>query len=221
MFPDKTPNRWERMTHHVPGTWLPEDLKQRYEKLEHEVLMIVSGHYEFPELWKKVDVAALHQERPAVLDNRKKGLLWTDEEHRIYFFYMIDCFSGLKHVSKGDWKGIVTQFVVSRTPSQVASHAQKYFLRQNTSETSKKRKSIHDITTKESDQNSLSLPHFNKKHNSVPCLDNDTLPAQNWLPPLHICEHRQHELQRASHQPHAEMLQNDSSNNSPKQMARY
>ncbi|OIW18059.1 hypothetical protein TanjilG_19291 [Lupinus angustifolius] len=66
--------------------------------------------------------------------------------------------------TQGDWKGIATEFVVSRTPSQVASHAQKYFLRQNTKKDDRERKSIHDITTGESDQTSVSLPRFNKKN---------------------------------------------------------
>lgn len=46
---------------------------------------------------------------------------------------------------KGDWRSISRAFVVSRTPTQVASHAQKYFIRLNSS--SKKgrtRTSIHD-----------------------------------------------------------------------------
>ncbi|CAL0319483.1 unnamed protein product [Lupinus luteus] len=50
MFPYNTPNRWEKMTHHVPGNWSSKDLRQRYEKLEHEVFTIVSSQYEFPEL---------------------------------------------------------------------------------------------------------------------------------------------------------------------------
>ena len=37
--------------------------------------------------------------------------------------------------------------MVTRTPTQVASHAQKYFLRQNSVKKERKRSSIHDITT--------------------------------------------------------------------------
>lgn len=40
--------------------------------------------------------------------------------------------------------------VVTRTPTQVASHAQKYFLRQNSVKKERKRSSIHDITTVDS-----------------------------------------------------------------------
>lgn len=37
--------------------------------------------------------------------------------------------------------------MISKTPTQVASHAQKYFLRQNLVGKDKRRPSIHDITT--------------------------------------------------------------------------
>ena len=55
---------------------------------------------------------------------------------------------GLKRYGKGDWRSISRNVVVTRTPTQVASHAQKYFLRQNSVKKEiRKRSSIHDITT--------------------------------------------------------------------------
>lgn len=54
---------------------------------------------------------------------------------------------GLKKYGKGDWRNISRNFVVSRTPTQVASHAQKYFIRQLSGGKDKRRASIHDITT--------------------------------------------------------------------------
>jgi SHAQKYF class myb-like DNA-binding protein len=52
------------------------------------------------------------------------GVPWTEEEHRRFLL-------GLQKLGKGDWRGISHNFVVSRTPTQVASHAQKYFIRQS------------------------------------------------------------------------------------------
>lgn len=54
---------------------------------------------------------------------------------------------GLKKYGKGDWRNISRNFVVTRTPTQVASHAQKYFIRQLSGGKDKRRASIHDITT--------------------------------------------------------------------------
>jgi SHAQKYF class myb-like DNA-binding protein len=50
------------------------------------------------------------------------GRKWTNEEH-------IQFLRGLEKFGKGNWKAISREFVTSRTPTQVASHAQKYFLR--------------------------------------------------------------------------------------------
>ncbi|VAH38875.1 unnamed protein product [Triticum turgidum subsp. durum] len=48
---------------------------------------------------------------------------------------------------KGDWRSISRNFVISRTPTQVASHAQKYFIRLNSMNRERRRSSIHDITS--------------------------------------------------------------------------
>lgn len=53
---------------------------------------------------------------------------------------------GLDKYGKGDWRSISRNFVVSRTPTQVASHAQKYFIRLNSMNKDRRRSSIHDIT---------------------------------------------------------------------------
>lgn len=45
---------------------------------------------------------------------------------------------GLKKHGKGDWRNISRNYVISRTPTQVARHAQKYFhLMQLSAESSK------------------------------------------------------------------------------------
>ncbi|CAL9132913.1 unnamed protein product [Musa textilis] len=70
---------------------------------------------------------------------RKKGVPWTENEHRMFLM-------GLQKLGKGDWRGIARNFVVSRTPTQVASHAQKYFIRQSSNASRRKRhSSLFDI----------------------------------------------------------------------------
>lgn len=67
------------------------------------------------------------------------GVPWTEEEHRAFL-------AGLEKVGKGDWRGISRDFVTSRTPTQVASHAQKYFLRQNSlNKKQRRRPSLFDV----------------------------------------------------------------------------
>uniref|UniRef100_A0A7N0VLR1 Uncharacterized protein n=1 Tax=Kalanchoe fedtschenkoi TaxID=63787 RepID=A0A7N0VLR1_KALFE len=70
---------------------------------------------------------------------RKRGTPWSEEEHKRFLM-------GLKKVGKGDWRGISKNFVKTRTPTQVASHAQKYFLRHSTVKR-RRRNSLFDITT--------------------------------------------------------------------------
>ncbi|KAI4303269.1 hypothetical protein MLD38_038919 [Melastoma candidum] len=73
---------------------------------------------------------------------RKKGVPWTEEEHRMFLL-------GLQKLGKGDWRGISRNYVVTRTPTQVASHAQKYFIRQSNVSRRKRRSSLFDIVAEE------------------------------------------------------------------------
>ncbi|CAI9757463.1 unnamed protein product [Fraxinus pennsylvanica] len=71
---------------------------------------------------------------------RKRGVPWTEEEHKLFLH-------GLQKVGKGDWRGISRNYVKTRTPTQVASHAQKYFLRRSNLNRRRRRSSLFDITT--------------------------------------------------------------------------
>ncbi|KAF7806135.1 transcription factor MYB1R1-like [Senna tora] len=79
--------------------------------------------------------SARHRER-----ERKRGVPWTEEEHKLFLL-------GLQKVGKGDWRGISRNYVKTRTPTQVASHAQKYFLRRSNLNRRRRRSSLFDITT--------------------------------------------------------------------------
>ena len=69
---------------------------------------------------------------------KSRGTPWSEEEHRRFL-------EGLDNYGKGDWRNISRQSVVTRTPAQVASHAQKYFIRLEGTKNVKRRASIHDV----------------------------------------------------------------------------
>ncbi|XP_027773873.1 probable transcription factor At5g61620 isoform X3 [Solanum pennellii] len=93
--------------------------------------------------------------------HRKKGTSWTEEEHRYFLI-------GLENLGKGDWRGISKRYVPSRTPTQVASHAQKYFIRIASIEKKKRRPSVFDVHLKNpnshiSSKSSSYIPEVSKE----------------------------------------------------------
>ncbi|KAL2526011.1 Duplicated homeodomain-like superfamily protein [Abeliophyllum distichum] len=147
-------NRWHNIADRLPGK-TPDDVRAHYEALLHDLHEIDSGRVELPSYcddsesfeWNQAE-----QSRPGQISfgsgghrtknevERKKGTPWTEEEHRLFLI-------GLNRYGKGDWRSISRNVVVTRTPTQVASHAQKYYLRQTAVKKERKRSSIHDITT--------------------------------------------------------------------------
>ncbi|KAK1312330.1 Transcription factor DIVARICATA [Acorus calamus] len=154
----ETPDRWHKVAAMIPGK-SAEDVRRHYHSLEMDVSNIEAGlvpigyspssftlewvddHGEGfcgfrepcgPNGKRSIGARSDHE--------RKKGVPWTEEEHRLFLL-------GLKKYGKGDWRNISRNFVVSRTPTQVASHAQKYFIRLSSGGKDKRRSSIHDITT--------------------------------------------------------------------------
>jgi SHAQKYF class myb-like DNA-binding protein len=97
----------------------------------------------------------------------KRG--WTKEEHLLFL-------RGLQIHGKGAWKEI-SLLIVTRTPTQIQSHAQKYFLRQK--QEVKNKRSIHDVSLDELTELSPSetarlssklgqIPHLNPHLNRGP-----------------------------------------------------
>ncbi|KAH8520267.1 hypothetical protein Peur_039137 [Populus x canadensis] len=158
VYDEDTPDRWYKVAAMIPGKTVGDVIKQ-YKELELDVsyieagLIPVPGYSTSPFTLDWVDgngYDGFKQSyglggkrsstgRPADQE-RKKGVPWTEEEHKLFLM-------GLKKYGKGDWRNISRNFVISRTPTQVASHAQKYFIRQLSGGKDKRRASIHDITT--------------------------------------------------------------------------
>ncbi|KAI3721752.1 hypothetical protein L2E82_32770 [Cichorium intybus] len=155
--PENSAGRWQEIAKAVPGK-TAEQVKAHYHELLHDLDKIESGQIELPRYaddydgnessvrWNSKELrrseisfgagkGSKHGE-----GERKKGTPWTQEEHRRFL-------KGLKEYGKGDWRSISRNCVITRTPTQVASHAQKYFLRQSSLRKERKRASIHDITT--------------------------------------------------------------------------
>ncbi|CAL0318598.1 unnamed protein product [Lupinus luteus] len=157
--PEDSPDRWEKIAADVPGKTI-EEIKQHYELLVEDINQIESGCVPLPSYNSSPEGSASHASdegsgkksghhnsdsnhgtKASRSDQeRRKGIAWTEEEHRLFLL-------GLEKYGKGDWRSISRNFVVTRTPTQVASHAQKYFIRLNSMNKDRRRSSIHDITS--------------------------------------------------------------------------
>ena len=144
IFPEETPNKWYKIVTQIPGK-SPMDVLEHYIKLIQDIDAIDFGSMDqyIPDRWdlEEEDQEEEEGSTGSKVEN-KKGTPWTEEKHVLFL-------EGLVKYGKGDWKSISRNFVITRMPSQVASHAQKYFARQRPGNMGKKRKrtSIHDITT--------------------------------------------------------------------------
>jgi SHAQKYF class myb-like DNA-binding protein len=121
-------------------------VQRRFAMLEEDIRNIEMGRVQMPPYpipGEALSVSQLQKKVKSQDTERRKGIPWTEEEHRLFLM-------GLAKYGKGDWRSISRNFVITRTPTQVASHAQKYFIRLNSqNKKDKRRASIHDITTAE------------------------------------------------------------------------
>ncbi|XP_038892511.1 transcription factor SRM1-like [Benincasa hispida] len=170
-YPEDASDRWEKIVAAIPGKTLKE-IKDHYELLVDDVNQIESGFVPLPSYsfssygstshaseegtgkkgdYHGIDNSESHNGSKASRSDqeRRKGTAWTEDEHRLFLL-------GLDKYGKGDWRSISRNFVVTRTPTQVASHAQKYFIRLNSMNKDRRRSSIHDITSV--DNGDLSAP---------------------------------------------------------------
>ncbi|XP_047978566.1 transcription factor SRM1-like [Salvia hispanica] len=118
--------RWEEIAACL-GTKSAAEVEHHYALLLKDMEAMEAGEIEPPAYLKC---------SKSVKRKMSKAKPWTEDEHRLFL-------EGLKKYGKGDWKSISRFAVGTRNPSQVASHAQKHFKRQEENER-KKRRSIFD-----------------------------------------------------------------------------
>lgn len=190
---------WEKIAAAVPGKDLAE-IRRHYEVLVEDVRSIEAGRVPLPDYASSSSSTAEasvdggrngkkgghshgdsgHGGKASRLDSeRRKGIAWTEEEHRLFLL-------GLDKYGKGDWRSISRNFVVSRTPTQVASHAQKYFIRLNSMNRDRRRSSIHDITSINNGNVSSSQRPITGQGNSLsPGTSKPSNKASHVAPPAH------------------------------------
>ncbi|XP_060170037.1 transcription factor MYBS1-like [Lycium barbarum] len=117
-----------------------QEITQHYNDLVEDVNDIESGKVPLPQYGKMQSSSSRRSRSSGAVVERRKGIPWTAEEHRLFL-------QGLEKYGKGDWRNISSNCVLSRTPRQVASHAQKFFSRLNDNNKVKRGRSIHDITS--------------------------------------------------------------------------
>lgn len=157
-YHEDSEDRWERIAADIPEKTI-EEIKQHYQLLVDDIERIESGCVPLPNYNYSADglTGQVGDEGTGkksgnlgqfgtdggrasrAEQERRKGIAWSEEEHRLFLL-------GLEKYGKGDWRSISRNFVVTRTPTQVASHAQKYFIRLNSINKDRRRSSIHDIT---------------------------------------------------------------------------
>ncbi|CAI9753301.1 unnamed protein product [Fraxinus pennsylvanica] len=166
-----------------------DEIKIHYQSLVEDVKVIQSGVYPIPKYetddQDNRDELQVSNEKespsPATKktcngQQRRRGVPWTEDEHQLFLM-------GLNRYGKGDWRSISRYYVISKTPTQVTSHAQKYFRRRNSSTpVDKRRPSIHDIQ-RVNPTMLVSVPPVNTNYiNNLPTIEGpNSFPSDNSL----------------------------------------
>ncbi|CAK9139368.1 unnamed protein product [Ilex paraguariensis] len=135
-----SPDLFQTIASKVPGKTI-QQIKEHYEALVEDIEMIESGCVPLP------DYKTTNNDRDLSVSThqqRRKGVPWTKEEHEKFLL-------GLDMFGKGDWRSISRNCVLSKTPTQVASHAQKYFIRLEKSSAASKSATSTAMATLHSD----------------------------------------------------------------------
>ncbi|CAN4100335.1 unnamed protein product [Withania somnifera] len=127
---DDSKEQWQKIALMVPNKTI-EELKRHYQSLVDDVTAIECGYVPIPNYtveenmhgYSRVSAVDLQCNGDdfagtAQYQEKRKGIPWTKKEHRLFLI-------GLETYGKGDWRSISRNIVMSRTPSQVASRAQK------------------------------------------------------------------------------------------------
>ncbi|KAG5529858.1 hypothetical protein RHGRI_030286 [Rhododendron griersonianum] len=126
-------NRWEKIAAMVPGKTIKE-IKDHYAILVEDIHAIEAGHVPLPRYKDSMS-------RGGDSSGGRKGNQFGKKQSN-------SCQGGMPSSSDQDRrKGIAWTEEEHRTPTQVASHAQKYFIRLSSVNKGRRRSSIHDITS--------------------------------------------------------------------------
>lgn len=135
------PERWHKIAT-LLGSKSVNDVIKHYERLVEDLRRVDQWQVSLPPYanswftsnWPDSKRNQLRKSPSKGNEERRKGVPWTEDEHRLFLL-------GLQKHGKGDWRNISRNFVVSRTPTQVASHAQKFFIRLNSLQKDKRARS--------------------------------------------------------------------------------
>ncbi|KAG9143485.1 hypothetical protein Leryth_016475 [Lithospermum erythrorhizon] len=145
VYDKDTPDRWHKVAAMVPGKSVLDVMRQ-YKELEDDLSSIEAGLIPIPG----------YSTSPFTLE-------WGSGNNGYDGFkqpYGIGCkrLSSHRPTEQERKKGVPWTEEEHKTPTQVASHAQKYFIRQLSGGKDKRRASIHDITTVNLNENQTSSP---------------------------------------------------------------